>query len=138
VQSPLSARAALLQALVIPGYGRELIDRVADETGGLVRLEMGSVYPALEALEAQGLARGQIVRKEKGAGRPRKYYELTAKGMAVAAAEREALAGLLRIKAPPATHDAVELMRLRLRRTARISSALIKLRRRMLAQGTPS
>lgn len=35
VSAPLNAKAALLQALVSgPGYGLELIQRVAEQTGG--------------------------------------------------------------------------------------------------------
>ena len=57
MDTPLSARAALLQALAIAGYGMELIERVRRDTHGHVRLRMGSVYPALGRLERERLVR---------------------------------------------------------------------------------
>lgn len=57
VDSPISAKAAMLQALTMgPGFGLELIERVKVATGGAVVLHQGSVYPTLRELEADGLA----------------------------------------------------------------------------------
>lgn len=98
METMISAKVALLQALLDgEGYGLDLIDRVAERTKGKVRLRHGSVYPALRALEREGLVRswdGEPV-SEIG-GRPRRYYELTAEGLRYAREQRETLCGLLR------------------------------------------
>ena|SRR2546425_9404962 len=96
MDTPISAKAALLQALVRePGYGLELIERVKKQTKGAVQLGNASVYPALRALEQEGLIdsyEGESL-PERG-GRPRRYYKLTALG-AKAAIENRKLAGAL-------------------------------------------
>ncbi len=92
----VSTKVALLQALIEgKNYGLELIKRVDERTKGKVKLRHGSVYPALRALERDGLIRswdGEPV-PETG-GRPRRYYELTAEGMRCASEQRESLFGL--------------------------------------------
>jgi PadR family transcriptional regulator PadR len=93
----LKIKVALLQALLDgEGYGLDLIDRVANRTKGKVKLQHDSVYPALRALEREGLVMswdGEPV-PETG-GRPRRYYELTAEGLRCAREQRESLCGLL-------------------------------------------
>jgi PadR family transcriptional regulator, regulatory protein PadR len=133
VETILSARAALLLALDLPGYGLELIERLRRLTSGRTRLGPGSVYPALNRLEREGLVRSRAVRA-RGAGRPTKYFELTARGVAVRRAERDALLGLLRAHAGagPATDPA--RARQRLERCAAVSDAAVELRRRVLAR----
>lgn len=132
MQTLLTAQSALLQALAFPGYGTELISRVRQATGGLVRLRMGSVYPALKALEKRGLVRCETVRPVR-AGRPRKYYELTPAGVAAANRERAALAGLLRTTRREPSPQEVVRMHERLLRSARVSASVGLLRGRMLA-----
>jgi PadR family transcriptional regulator PadR len=97
VVAPLTTKAALLQALFAgPGYGLELIERVAERTGRRVRLGQGSVYPALRDLKAAGLVRSWTGRwGVKGAGRPRVYYELTVAGVGAASALRDAVIGFV-------------------------------------------
>ena len=82
----LTAKAALMAVLPQgPGYGAELIERVARRTEGRLRLAKGAVYPALHAMENQGLVRGREAPLPAGLkGGPRRLYRLTAKG------EREA------------------------------------------------
>jgi len=96
MDTPVNAKAALLQALRHgEGFGLELIDRVAERTKGRIKLGQGSVYPALRDLEEEGLVKswdGEPL-SERG-GRPRRYYELTAKGRHVAVEQRAAVAGL--------------------------------------------
>lgn len=92
----ITAKAALLQALIQgPGYGRELIDRVKKRTNGSVVLGPGSVYPALRDLEQDGLLESEegepLVER---AGRPRRYYKLTAIGARAALEQKDAAAGL--------------------------------------------
>lgn len=92
----VDTRTALLQALMQgDGYGLELIERVKAATGGRLVLLQGRVYPLLRSLEADGLLRsydGDPL-PERG-GRPRRYYELTAKGRRAAKEDRSALIGL--------------------------------------------
>lgn len=92
----LSARSALCQALRQgPGYGRLLMRRVVQATGGQTSLAPGSVYPALRALEAGRLVRSWTVPGGEARGaRSRTYYELTVKGVREAEREAEALAGI--------------------------------------------
>jgi len=128
METPLSARAALLQALAVPGYGLDLIERVRRDSGGHVRLRMGSVYPALERLQREGLVVSRLARERK-AGRPRKYYALTRRGVLAAMSQRQALAGLLRFG--PARPEDARRMSERLSRTAAVSASVLELRSRM-------
>ena len=96
MDTPVSARAALLQALTFgPDFGLQLIACVKHVTGGHIELGQGSIYPALRALESEGLIRSfdGEPRAERG-GRPRRYYELTKEGWSVAAADRVAVLAL--------------------------------------------
>jgi PadR family transcriptional regulator, regulatory protein PadR len=96
MDSPVSAKAALLQALVSgDGYGLDLIERVKEQTDGAVVLGQGSVYPALRELEEDGLLKsyeGEPL-PERG-GRPRRYYKLTALGAKVATEHQTVVLGL--------------------------------------------
>lgn len=100
MENSITARGALLQALVEgPGYGLELIERVLKRTNGRFKLGFGSVYPMLRSLEREGLLRswdGEPV--QETAGRPRRYYELTAKGLRVAKDDKKAVAGLFSLR----------------------------------------
>ncbi len=129
----LSAGAALLQALEIPGYGLALIARVRRRSMGRLRLRMGSVYPALKSLEAAGLVRSAIAAPTRGVGRPRRYYELTPRGLATANFDRDALIELLRAKGTRLGGDEAGLLLERVRRCALLSARLVNLRRRVLA-----
>lgn len=94
----LDTTPALLQALLEgDSYGLELIERIKAATNGRVRLVQGRVYPALRALEQDGLLTGywSEALPERG-GRPRRYYALTAEGRRVARQDAKALAGLLK------------------------------------------
>jgi PadR family transcriptional regulator PadR len=130
VDRPLGAQTALLQALAVPGYGLELAERVRRQTGGLVRLQPGSIYPALRALERRGWVRPRAGTSRRAAGRPGRCYELTPKGVAAAAVRREALAGLLGPRPAAAVSPGdLRAMRERIVRSARASSFVIRLRR---------
>jgi len=96
VESPITARAALLQVLSTgEGYGLELIERVRTRSGGVVVLHQGSIYPTLRALELEGLVDSYEAdpMPERG-GRPRRYYRLRPKGERVARTLREGILGL--------------------------------------------
>lgn len=93
----LSPKGALLQALVRgDSYGLELIDCVKELTEGKVVLHQGTVYPALRALEKEGLVESYESEplQERG-GRPRVYYSLTAAGRKISGEQRTAALGLL-------------------------------------------
>lgn len=96
MMQPLNAKTTLLQALGSgDGYGLELIERVKERTQGKIVLHQGSVYPALHALEQEGLVtsyQGAAV-TERG-GRPRIYYKLTRKGRAVVDEQHRIVFGL--------------------------------------------
>jgi DNA-binding PadR family transcriptional regulator len=67
-------RIALLVALADePGHGYEIIQRLADKSGGFWQPSPGSVYPTLQMLEDEGLVRGT---ERDG----RRVYELTDAG----------------------------------------------------------
>jgi DNA-binding PadR family transcriptional regulator len=109
----------------------QIIDRIRDQTGGRVRLRLGSVYPALRDLEKQRLVRSWEVPAARG-GRPRRYYELTLKGVAAATAQREVIGDLLGGRAEVLPPETIERMRDRLGECAAVSAFVIDLRRRML------
>lgn len=96
MDSPVSAKAAILAVLTQgKGYGLDLIARVQEHTGGHVKLNEGSVYPALRAMEDEGLLRsfnGETV-PSRG-GRPRRYYKLTVAGLRAARNQSKAFKGL--------------------------------------------
>lgn len=84
----ISVKTSLLLALVQGrSYGLELMDRVRERTKGAVQIGPGRTYPALRALERDGLLSSHEAdpSPERG-GRPKRYYELTAKGRAAAKA----------------------------------------------------
>lgn len=94
---PRRARRGDIRAAVIavladgPAHGYEVIRRLEQRSGGLWRPSPGSVYPMLQLLEDEGLARG-------GESDGRRTYELTDEGRAEA--ERRSAAG-----APPWASD---------------------------------
>lgn len=126
MEAPLSARAALLQALTVPGYGLDLIDRVSRASDRRLSLRIGSVYPALRSLERDGLVRRRRV-PVQGRGRPRQYYELTVLGVQAAMEEREAVLGLMRTTAAPVAEHAAGPILERLRRCSDLSVAVLEL-----------
>ena len=92
----ITSRTAILQALRQgPGYGRQLMRRVAAVTGGRASLAPGSVYPTLKALEKVRLVRKwTVIAGRARGGRARTYYELTVAGIREAEVEAAALAGI--------------------------------------------
>lgn len=102
MDTPISAKAALLQALIRgPGYGLDLVERVKKQTKGSVSLGNASVYPALRGLEQEGLIEsyeGEPM-PERG-GRPRRYYKLTAVGKKAAMENRQTAAALFGFLVP--------------------------------------
>jgi PadR family transcriptional regulator PadR len=133
METPLSAKAALLQALVIPGYGLELVERVRRSSSGHIRLRLGSVYPALRALEEQGLVRSRLRPRPQGAGRPRRYYDLTPRGRTASRTQREALAAFFRPERGKPPAEEAKAMGERIRQCAELSAFVLELRRQVLS-----
>ena len=106
-------KAGLLRLLVLhllgagPSYGNQLMDRVAELTGGLIAVNPNTMYPLLRELEADGLVAGEWEHPER---RSRRFYGLTPDGEA----ERRRLAAELgpRLDAVAAS---LELIRAELR-----------------------
>ncbi|HEX6737316.1 MAG TPA: PadR family transcriptional regulator [Vicinamibacteria bacterium] len=132
-ETPLSARAALLHGLATPAYGLELVERVRRHTQGFVHLRAGSVYPALRALQRQGLVQASQGPGPLAAGRPRRYFELTPKGQAARRAQQEALAAFFAAEPEDPPPVDLRLMEERVRRCAQLSAFALKLRRLGLA-----
>jgi PadR family transcriptional regulator len=76
-------RAGLLPLLVLhyaarePSYGNQLIDRIAELTGGALVVNPNTMYPLLRALEERGLIAGGWEHPER---RSRRYYRVTPAG----------------------------------------------------------
>jgi PadR family transcriptional regulator PadR len=94
----IETRVALLQAFTHgESYGLEIIERVKNLTNGKVNIVQGRVYPALRALETEGLLEsydGPPLPERNG--RPRRYYRITAAGERVARQDAKALYALLK------------------------------------------
>ncbi len=76
-------RAGLLPLLVLhllddgPSYGNQLMERVAELTGGLLSVNPNTMYPLLRRLEAEGSVAGEWEHPER---RSRRFYRLTPAG----------------------------------------------------------
>lgn len=78
-------KKGILEMLVLnllsrsPGYGYELLTRLAQAPGGTLRIKEGTLYPILYRLEEEGLLHSDW---QTGAGRaaPKKIYTITPRG----------------------------------------------------------
>lgn len=72
-------RLLVLQLLAdeAPAYGNLLIERIREQSGGLVTVNPNTMYPLLRALEEEGLATGEW---EHPVRRSRRFYRLTDAG----------------------------------------------------------
>ena len=70
-----------------PRHGLAIADRIQQMSKDILRVEQGSLYPALYRLEAQGWIKAKWGVSETN--RRARYYELTAAGRKQLAAERE-------------------------------------------------
>ena len=69
----------VLQTLTAgPRHGYAIARWLADESADTVRVEEGSLYPALYRLEERGLVSSEW--RASGGGRPAKFYKLTPQG----------------------------------------------------------
>ena len=70
-----------------PRHGLGIADRIQQISQNILRVEQGSLYPALYRLEAQGWIKADWGFSENN--RKARYYKLTAKGRKQLAAETE-------------------------------------------------
>jgi PadR family transcriptional regulator, regulatory protein PadR len=70
-----------------PRHGLEIADRIQQMSKEILRVEQGSLYPALYRLEAQGWVRAEWDVSENN--RKARYYKLTAAGRKQLVAETE-------------------------------------------------
>lgn len=70
-----------------PRYGYEICKAVNAQTQGYFDLREGSLYPALHKLERDGLLKAYWEKTD--AGRRRKYYEISEKGLRELGRRRE-------------------------------------------------
>lgn len=59
-------------------HGCEVVEHLAQQTGGVLRLTVALLYPVMYRLEGQGFIQGEW--GQTAAGRRRRYYHLTAAG----------------------------------------------------------
>jgi PadR family transcriptional regulator len=70
-----------------PSHGYALCGHIQSASSSLLRVEEGSLYPALHRMEQEGWLKSSWGVTEKG--RKAKFYEITKRGLAQLAAERE-------------------------------------------------
>src|SRR6266436_2859115 len=70
-----------------PRHGLAIADRIEQMSKDILRVEQGSLYPALYRLEAQGWIKAEWGVSDNN--RKARYYELTTAGRKQLAAERE-------------------------------------------------
>jgi transcriptional regulator len=63
-----------------PLHGYAIMTAIEQISGEVLRVEEGSLYPALHRLEEAGLIRASWIVKDKDKGRRSRVYELTAMG----------------------------------------------------------
>jgi PadR family transcriptional regulator PadR len=74
-----SSELAILSVLADePLHGYELARRIEQQTDGVLRFTLASLYPVLYGMEKRGLIKGTW--REPTSGRRRRYYRLTAGG----------------------------------------------------------
>jgi DNA-binding PadR family transcriptional regulator len=102
-----NVRAAAIALLVEePMNGYQIIQEIGERSGGVWRPSPGSIYPALQQMEDEGL-----IRVEVGEG-ARKAYVLTDEGRAYAAAHQDELRAPWDVVAGSVGSEAIELRRL--------------------------
>jgi transcriptional regulator len=75
-----------------PLHGYAITTEIQEASANLLRVEEGSLYPALHRMEQQGLLKSEWAVTEKN--REARFYSLTAKGRRQLAAEEESWARL--------------------------------------------
>jgi PadR family transcriptional regulator, regulatory protein PadR len=73
-------------------YGYEMLQEAERRSESTFQLKEGTLYPALHQMERDGLLKAKW--RDSPAGRPRKYYSLTAKGRRRAHSKRRQWASI--------------------------------------------
>jgi PadR family transcriptional regulator PadR len=79
-------------------YAYEILQEAERRSARQFQMKEGTIYPALHQMERAGLLKAEW--RESDAGRPRKYYSLTAKGRRQAQSKRaqwEAISAAMRM-----------------------------------------
>lgn len=79
-------------------HGYAIMQQVAQQTGGRMRLGPGTLYSSIQSLLEEKLIQEVGLKEDLKLGTERRrYYRLTAAGRKLARSEAERLAGLLRV-----------------------------------------
>ena len=83
-----------------PTYGYDLVNRLNERGGGLLKMGEGTIYPVLHRMEERGLLTatwrdGPL--SSGGGGRRRKYYRVTVAGKKAMAENRAQWQGLVTV-----------------------------------------
>ena len=126
----LANEAAVILALGKgPSCGVGIMDRLQAVGSGVRPLGAGTLYPLLRRLEKTGLVRGWVEEGRSRVGRPRRFQELTASGVAALGRVRQQLRAIGGpATAPDPDSSAVRQMRTNLRRAFRVSAFARQLR----------
>lgn len=92
--APLSPNDFHLLLVLAKGesYGYAILRAMEDESSGLVRPDIGTLYRALSRLSSCGLVEEGGERREPASpGRPRRYYRITPAGRAALETDAERL-----------------------------------------------
>ena len=74
-----SAELAILSLLAAHSlHGYEIAKRIEQQTAGVLRFDVASLYPVLYSLERRGLVQGEW--ETAPSGRERRYYKITSEG----------------------------------------------------------
>ncbi len=88
----------LLAVSRAPLHGYALMKAVEEQSGGALRVELGSLYRVVHRLERDGLMEEARATDDGPApGRDRRFYRITALGRAVVTAELERLRAVLEL-----------------------------------------
>jgi DNA-binding PadR family transcriptional regulator len=80
-------------------HGYAMMKAVEEQSGGALRVELGSLYRMIHRLERDGLIEEAAVKsgEDPAPGRDRRFYRITEFGRAVVAAELERLRGVIEL-----------------------------------------
>jgi DNA-binding PadR family transcriptional regulator len=95
---PLAPQDLQLMLAMLPGplHGYGMMKAVEAQSGGAMRVELGSLYRMIQRLERDGLIAGAEGQTDSPApGRGRRFYQVTPLGRAVVAAELDRLRNVL-------------------------------------------
>jgi DNA-binding PadR family transcriptional regulator len=98
----LPLAAADLQLLLAVGreplHGYGMMKAVLEDSGGSLRIELGSLYRMIQRLERDGLIEvSEAPDESPSPGRDRRFYRITRLGVEVVAAELARLRSVLRL-----------------------------------------